>query len=70
VLSRFVTFNPTLFDGRSVLELGSGSGLAGMAAARVGGHLILSDNNTKVIENIQVNLRKNSIDLPVHNLDW
>lgn len=52
--------NPSLVEGKSVLELGSGVGLGGIAAyANNAKRVVLTDNNQDVMENLQQNLLLN-----------
>jgi len=74
VLSSWLLDHPSLLEGKSILEIGSGCGLTGLVAARmtstygdendVGkshGNVVLSDFNHKVLINIQQNLKLNGL---------
>ena len=69
VLSRFVL---SLQSSSSLLELGSGSGLVGIAAAKhtPASSVTLTDFNTRVLDNIRTNLERNSATAQVRYLDW
>jgi predicted nicotinamide N-methyase len=47
------------FAGRSVLELGSGTGFLAMAAASVGAHVLATDTRTVTAESIRPNIERN-----------
>lgn len=60
-------------DAASVLELGTGSGIAGMALARrFAGALrfVLTDGDPKAVELLSENVRKNRVDADVRPLFW
>jgi len=74
VLSSWLLDHPSLLDGKSILEIGSGCGLTGLVAARMAkahtdknnnaeshSNVILSDFNHKVLTNIQQNLELNGL---------
>lgn len=63
VLSRWVYGNGSLFNGKRVLELGCGVGLAGIMAAHWAEHVWLTDYIPRVLDNAQYNVRLNSIDV-------
>lgn len=42
-LARWVFDHPGRFQGRNILDMGSGSGVSGLAAAQVGGRVVLND---------------------------
>jgi predicted nicotinamide N-methyase len=70
VLARFVLFNTDLFRGRRLLELGSGTGLAGITAATVGAEAVLSDYNPDVLENINRSVALSAVQVQVKRIDW
>lgn len=60
-LSRWLVSNPQVVKGRTVLELGAGCGLTGLVAATLSpSHVILSDFNPKVLENLERNIVLNN----------
>lgn len=69
VLSRYLlSINPI----GSILELGSGSGLAGITASKYtrSACVTMTDFNRRVLDNIQENILKNSANARVVYLDW
>mmetsp|Transcript_4677 Transcript_4677/g.9431 ORF Transcript_4677/g.9431 Transcript_4677/m.9431 type:complete len:377 (+) Transcript_4677:2895-4025(+) len=60
VLARWIFQNPTVFHGRSVLELGAGCGLAGIICGRFADSVVLTDCNDRLIDNIHYNIAINS----------
>lgn len=59
-----------LAAGRRVLELGAGTGFAGMVAACLGADAILTDGDTKVLERLQKTLTANNSPARVCELYW
>lgn len=61
ILARFITFNSDKFKGKKMLELGSGVGIGGLAAALYteGNSVIMSDYKNDIIKNIIINCHKN-----------
>lgn len=73
MLARYVLFNHELFDGKEVLELGSGVGIGGLAVLKFTSckKCVLSDYNASILENSRVNCRKNGFpQTEVLQLDW
>ena len=69
VLSRFLlSISPSC----SILELGSGSGLAGITASKFtsSASITLTDYNQRVLANLRENLRKNGASAEIRFLDW
>ena len=61
-LARYVLDNPGLFDGRSVLDLGSGSGLTAIAARMAGAKSVLAnDIDALSLEAVRLNAAFNGI---------
>jgi hypothetical protein len=59
VLARWLCRNAALLRGKSVLELGAGMGLAGLAAAHLARRVCLTDFNPLVLENLRANVELN-----------
>lgn len=63
-LSRYVIDNPALVCGRSVLEIGAGSGLASIAAARAGAARVLAaDIDQLALAAMALNARANGVSI-------
>ena len=63
VLCDFLKRNSELVRGKRVLELGSGTGIAGLYAAKLGAeHVTLTDFIDWNIENIKINIKENGLD--------
>ncbi|HEY7548328.1 MAG TPA: 50S ribosomal protein L11 methyltransferase [Hyphomicrobiaceae bacterium] len=61
-LARYVLDNPALAAGRSVLDLGAGSGLAGIAAARAGAVRVLAaDTDAFAVAAVGLNAAANAV---------
>ncbi|KAG7393078.1 hypothetical protein PHYPSEUDO_012413 [Phytophthora pseudosyringae] len=58
-LARFASESPAAFAGQSVLELGSGCGLAGLVAAALGADVLLTDQR-EALELLQRNVETNA----------
>jgi len=63
VLSRFINKNPELFEGKKVIELGSGCGLVGISCLMFTNcsNLTFSDYQDSVIENLLTNMKENKV---------
>ena len=69
-LARHVLGNPALVAGRRVLDLGAGSGLVGIAAAKAGaGHVLAIDNDSDAVAAIGLNARANGVTLEARCAD-
>ncbi|MGD9367584.1 MAG: methyltransferase [Desulfobacteraceae bacterium] len=56
---------------RRILELGSGLGVAGIAAASLGHHITLTEYDTNALEFLKANAELNQCQhIPIHYLDW
>eukprot|EP00250_Pteridium_aquilinum_P033750 c620_g1_i2 orf=341-976(-) len=72
VLAEYVWQQKNRFLGTQVLELGAGTALPGIIAAKVGGHVILTDLDIKpkVFENMERNCEQNAVDCKIQALTW
>ncbi|XP_013383563.1 protein N-lysine methyltransferase METTL21A [Lingula anatina] len=73
VLAEYLDKNPDVVKGKLVLELGAGTGLAGIAAAMLGGHLTLTDRAMAleyIQENVELNIKSLKTVPKVTELDW
>ena len=62
VLARWILDNPAWVRGRSVLDLGSGSGVVAIAAARAGARLVLAcDSDPVALLAVACNARNNAV---------
>lgn len=61
--------NSETLRGKRVLEIGSGTGLAGIYASRFT-HVVLSDYLDRCLDNLRHNAKVNEADVKVHKLDW
>ena len=59
VLAKYLEANPHLVAGKRVLELGSGTGLAGIAAAMLGAEVSVLTDLEYTMENLRLNIRNN-----------
>ena len=59
-------------QGQNILELGSGTGLAGLVSGRMGGKTIMTDYHPVVIENALKNIERNGLQdcIDCLELDW
>jgi hypothetical protein len=63
-LAEFVLSSAHLFAGRSILELGCGTGMAGVALHRAGAaRVVCTDGNPQTVANCAANLRLNGVPL-------
>jgi predicted nicotinamide N-methyase len=69
-LARLVVASAAEFRGRWVMELGCGLGLPGLAAARCGARVVLSDRNLETLGYARRNLRRNRLAGHVVAMDW
>jgi predicted nicotinamide N-methyase len=69
-LARYLLDNPAIVSGRSVLDLGSGSGLAGIAAAKVGASRVQAvDIDRFALAAIGLNATANAVGLELNGED-
>lgn len=59
-----------LLAGRSIIELGAGSAVAGLAAASAGGKVLLTDYLQEAIDLCAYNAAKNNLRVDVMRADW
>jgi hypothetical protein len=57
-----------VFAGRSVLELGSGTGFLAMAAASIGAHVLATDTRSATVESIRPNITRNCSPSHAHTI--
>ncbi|KAH7292085.1 hypothetical protein KP509_29G051100 [Ceratopteris richardii] len=72
VLAEYIWQHRTLFRGAQVLELGAGTALPGILAAKLGAHVTLTDleNNSEVFENMARNCEENQVGCKILSLTW
>ncbi len=69
-LARYLIDNPALVAGRRVLDLGSGSGLAAVAAAKAGAaHVLAADIDALAVAAIKLNASANIVELEATSED-
>ena len=65
-LARYILDNPDMVCGKRVLDIGSGSGLVGIAAAKSGAaHVLAADIDAHATAAIKLNAAANAIDIAV-----
>jgi predicted nicotinamide N-methyase len=69
VLARYVLDNPSLVRGRSVLDIGSGSGLCAIAAAMSGGAVTAADTDPVACLAIASNAELNGVEVTTMAVD-
>jgi predicted nicotinamide N-methyase len=57
-------------EGRSVIELGAGVGMASVAAARKGARVLATDYSTEALRFVVYNALRNGVSLDTGRLDW
>ncbi|XP_069123402.1 histone-arginine methyltransferase METTL23-like [Argopecten irradians] len=73
VLAKYVWTQRERIRGASVLEIGSGTALPGILAAKCGAHVILSDSDDQpqCLDNCRASCKANGLsDIPVIGLTW
>ncbi|OTF75514.1 hypothetical protein BLA29_007039 [Euroglyphus maynei] len=70
LLCRFILTNRMMFVGKTILELGSGTGICGIMAAKIGAKVILSDQTIDNSELILSNVDLNDVEARYIPLDW
>ncbi|HHE31870.1 MAG TPA: methyltransferase domain-containing protein [Chlorobaculum parvum] len=56
--------------GKSVIELGAGVGIASIAAAKSGAHVLTTDYSVEALKFVAYNALRNRVDLDTCRLDW
>jgi predicted nicotinamide N-methyase len=65
-LARYLLDNPDIVAGKRVLDIGSGSGLVGLAAARAGAaHVLAADIDAFAVAAIRLNADANYLDISI-----
>ena len=67
VLLNFV--NTLKFEGNSFLELGAGTGIISILAAKKGAAVFASDISSKAVQNIELNAAKNNVQINIFTSD-
>jgi len=75
VLTAYLAAHPTHIAAKSVLEVGSGTGLVGIACAALGAKATMLTDLSYTVGNMQENIQKNmdmltEADIDVRELDW
>lgn len=64
-LARFILDNPSIFAGRTVLDVGCGCGAASIAAAMVGARAIALDPDLRCLDFTERNARENGVSVSI-----
>ncbi len=67
VLLNFV--NTLKFEGKTFLELGAGTGIISILAAKKGADVYASDISSKAVENVKLNAAKNNVQINIFTSD-
>ncbi|OQR82217.1 hypothetical protein THRCLA_11043 [Thraustotheca clavata] len=70
LLSWFVATNAKIFQGKNVLEVGAGAGLAGFVAAQFAAHTAITDGNDVVLRLLKRNVEHTNANCDVLKLLW
>ena len=62
-LARWILDHPGRFTGQQVVDLGSGSGVSGIAAARIGARVVLNDVDTLALSVARITAHANRVGL-------
>ncbi|PRT54125.1 Protein-lysine N-methyltransferase EFM2 [Wickerhamiella sorbophila] len=68
VLAKRLVAEPSLLE-KSCIELGAGTGLVGITAAKLGAQIVLTDLE-EIVVNLERNVLSNNLNCPCHVLDW
>ena len=69
VLAQYVQSLGAALRGAAVVELGAGTGLPGLAAARLGARVTLTDRE-RALPLLRMNAEANALDVAVEALEW
>lgn len=70
MLAKRLAREPQLVKQLAVLELGAGTGLAGIAAKLVGAHTVHVTDLPEIVPNLANNVAKNNVECSSYALDW
>ncbi|GFP98712.1 methyltransferase-like protein 23 [Phtheirospermum japonicum] len=70
ILAEYVWQQKTRFSGANVVELGAGTSLPGLVAAKVGADVTLTDYSSEVLDNIRRACNLNNLNCRVLGLSW
>lgn len=73
VLAKFFENNPDIVRGKRILELGAGTGVAGLSTALLGAQHVLLSDLEYALPNLKENVRKNifpNATVEVQKVDW
>ncbi|KAL3676139.1 hypothetical protein R1sor_026087 [Riccia sorocarpa] len=72
LLAEYIWQQRARFAGRKVLELGAGTALPGIVAAKVGADVVLTDHadRSEVFENMKASCEINNVDCRIQGLTW
>ena len=70
IFSDYLCSNRSKFNNKSVLELGSGTGICGIVAAKLGCKVLLTDKDDKSLELAKENAEINNVDVEAIPLIW
>ncbi|EFA81364.1 methyltransferase type 12 domain-containing protein [Heterostelium album PN500] len=59
--TRWILENPQIFEGKEVLELGAGLGIAGLAAGLLCQSVLMTDYTPKIVSTLRENVKMNSV---------
>lgn len=61
MMSKYLEANPDVVQGKRVLEVGAGTGLLGLVAARLGAESVLLTEYSRCIAHLEKNVRRNDL---------
>eukprot|EP01041_Mallomonas_annulata_P003870 gene3870-7720_t len=63
--------NPNIVLGKSVIELGAGTGVLGMLCRKIGAKIVyLTDHDERSLDHMKQDIQDNNIDAEIIRLDW